>query len=790
MIANDFRIAVKNIMQNKVTSAISISGLGIGLGSIILLLALIVHETSFDRFIPDYRNVFKVTFGPYDWSQYPLAEEMKKDLPEIKDYFRINQANNVQVRNTRNEYGRNQEFAFADASIFRILGIKIIAGTPPNTTSEVAISEKTAKKFFGKSLALGQILKVKLNNEFIDLSVTGVYRDFPANSTLFPDYIADIKLSEALFGQWKTRIGDYGEGVKITLNWDLLAFYTYLVLDKNTDKQALISKMQRYAGMSSYDNLKKLKYNLQPVRDIYFRSSGYLQGYNFFRAGNSNELKYYWTIAFFILLISVTNYIFLAKAATSDRLRELGTRKVMGASPYYLRRQIILESNLMTLLSLIPALFVIDSGISLIQNTLNKTLSLEVFSNPVIWLLLIAIVIFTGTASGLIISYRISRISPILLLSGKTSGRSRSNKWDYSFLIFHFSVYIILIAGVFAVTKQIRYSMTGIKGLNPDNILISQLYTPGLEAGFETICGEMRKIPGVQKVAGSSNIPLYTDPMPITLANAEGENIRFEGLIMGEGMIELLNMQVLDGSSFSTFQPKSREIIFNESAAKKYNLKTGENYLGAFHIRAIVKDFHSHSLYTPIEPMVILQQNPAKMGFLAIKTDGTNDKTVIKRLNELYNQISPEEIFDVRYLTDASSEFYTHEKNQAEIMGAFSLLATVLAVMGLFGITLISISRKTKEIGLRKVNGATIPEVLYLLNKDLVRWVLLSLIIGIPVSFYLMAHWQTRFAYKTELSWWIFAIAGGSAILVTLLTVSWQSLRAAGKNPVEALRYE
>ena len=188
--------------------------------------------------------------------------------------------------------------------------------------------------------------------------------------------------------------------------------------------------------------------------------------------------------------------------------------------------------------------------------------------------------------------------------------------------------------------------------------------------------------------------------------------------------------------------------------------------------------------------MVILQQNPAKMGLLAIKTDGTNDKTVIKRLNELYNQISPDEIFDVKYLTDASSELYTHEKNQAEIMGAFSLLATVLAIMGLFGIALISISRKTKEIGLRKVNGATISEVMYLLNKDFVRWVLLSLIIGIPVSFYLMAHWQNRFAYKTELSWWIFAIAGGSAILVTLLTVSWQSLRAAAKNPVEALRYE
>ncbi len=790
MIANDFRIAVKNIMHNKVTSAISILGLGIGLGSIILLVTLVVHETSFDKFIPDYRNVYKVTFGTYDFSQYPLAEELKKDFPGIKDFFRINQANNVQVRNTGNEYGRNQEFAFADASIFKILGIKIISGTPANTTSEVAISEKTAKKFFGNSLALGQVLKVKLNTEFIDLFVTGVYKDFPPNSTLYPDYIADIKLSAILFGQWKSHIGEYGQGPEITLNWDLLAFYTYLVLDKNTDKQALISNMQKYAGMSKYESTRKLKYDLQPVSDIYFKSGGYLHGFNFFRAGNSNELKYYWTIGFFILIISVTNYIFLARAATSDRLRALGTRKVMGASPLYLQRQIILEANLMTLLSLIPALFIIDTGITLINNTLNKTLSLGVFSSPVTWVFIILILIITGTVSGLVIGYRISRISPLLLISGKTSERSGSNIWNYSFLIFHFSVYIILIASVFAVTKQIKYTTSGIKGLNPDNILISELYTTKLQAGFETFCGEMKKIPGVLKVAGSSNIPLYSDPMPVTLTNPDGENMRFEGLIVGEGMTELLNIEMLEGSPFGNYQSTGREVIFNESAAKKYNIKTGEKYLGQYHVGGIVRDFHSHSLHTSIEPMIIIQQNPAKMGLLAIKTDGKNDKAVIERLNELYTQIDPEEIFDVKYLTDVSRELYTHEKNQAEIMGAFSLLATVLAVMGLFGIALITITRKTKEIGLRKVNGASIPEILYLLNKDLVRWVLVSLIIGIPVSLYLMAHWQTHFAYKTELNWWIFAIAGGSAILVTLLTVSWQSFRAAAKNPVEALRYE
>ncbi|MEI6048804.1 MAG: ABC transporter permease [Bacteroidota bacterium] len=790
MITTDFKIAVKNIKRNKVQSSISILGLGIGLGSMILLMSLIVHEKSFDRFIPDYPNVYKVIFGSNSFAQYPLADAMKKDFPEVKDFFRINQANIVQVRNIkRNEYGGNQEFAFSDSSIFRILGIKLLAGTPAKSYTEVAISEKMARKYFGNTPAVGEILRVKLNNEFIDLSVSGVYKDFPANSTLFPDFLATIKLSEKLFGIFITRLGEYGSGT-INLNWDLTTFYTYVVLDKNANIKTLVSKMQKYRELISSETSKKLKYDLQPVCDIYLKSDRYLEGFQFFRAGNANELKYYWSVSFLILLISVTNYIFLTRAATSDRLRELGTRKVLGASSKNIRRQIILESNLVTLLSLIPASFVIDSGMTFINTTLNKTLSNEVFSNPVMWLLLLSVVIFTGTISGLLIGYNISQISPLVLLSGKSSVKSRSKNWNYSYLIFHFSVYIILVVSVISVTKQVKYAQTKYSGINPDNILISELNSQALQSGFSSICSEMERIPGVKKVAGSSFIPFFTDYFSLPIKNKEGEIDRFEGLIMGEGMTELLNIELIEGLPFGAYNSSAYEILFNESSAKKYNLKVGDKYLGIFKIRGIVKDFHSHSLHTSIEPMVILQQNPAKMGFLVIKTDGTNDKTIVLRLRELYNQIAPDEIFEVKYLAERMKDLYSHEKNQARIMGAFSILTTVLAFMGLFGIALISITRKTKEIGLRKVNGASIAEVIFLLNKDFIRWVLVSLLIGIPVSYYLMSNWQNRFAYKTDLSWWIFTIAGISAILIAVLTVSSQSWRTATRNPVDSLRYE
>jgi len=524
MILTDFRIAVRNILHNKVQSSISILGLGIGLGSLIVLIALIVHEKSFDKFIPDYPDVYKVVFGTSSFVQYPLADEMKKDFPEVKDFFRINQANIVQVRNPKGtEYGKNQEFAFADTSIFRILGIKLISGTPAKSFTEVAISEKTARKYFGNDPAPGKMLRVKLNNEFIDLSVTGVYKDFPSNSTLYPDYLATIKLSEKLFGIFSTRLGEYGSGISVELNWNLRAFYTYLVLDKNADKNKLISKMQDYKEHLTNEASKKLNYDLQPVRDIYLKSGSYLQGFNFFRAGNINELRYYWSISFLILIISVTNYIFLTRATTFDRLHELGTRKVLGASTRTLRVQIIVESNLITVLSLIPASFVIDSGISLINGTLNKTLTYDVFSNPLMWLLLISVVLFTGTISGLLIGSKISRISPLVLLSGKTSEKSKSSKWDHSFLVLHFSIYIILVVSVITVLKQVRYSTTSFKGINPENILVSELNSPALQSGFKMICNEIEKIPGVKQVSGSSFIPLFSDYMPITLAPNEGE---------------------------------------------------------------------------------------------------------------------------------------------------------------------------------------------------------------------------------------------------------------------------
>ena len=791
MMNTDLKIAVRNIKRNKVTSIISILGLGIGLASIILLLALIIFETSFDKFIPDYQNVYRATLDQRSYTPYPLGEEMKKDFPEVKDYFRINQLSDFELRNAKDELVKERFLALADPSIFKILGIKMIEGTPANSISEVAISESMAKKYFGKTSPLGTILKIKFVSEFTPLTVTGIYKDFPSNSTLFPEFIADIKLTQKMFSEvMLNRWGEYGNYITDYLTWNNPSFYTYIVLDKNADKKVLISEMQKYTELLKHDETKKIKFSLQPVSDIYLNYGGVLSGYEFTRIGNNSQIKYYWSISLLILLISVTNYIFLTRATTTDRLREIGARKVLGASHHDIRRQIILESTLITLLSLIPASFFIDPGISFINNTLSRNLNREVFFNPVIWLILISVVLFIGIISGLSIGHRVARIPSTMLLKGKTSEKMRKGIWDYSFLVFHFSLYIILVVSVLIITKQINYSLTNNKGLNPKNVLISQLNSSRLKSSFQSICAEMEKVPGVEKVAGASDIPPMDYFIPISLAAMPGDEkpMKFDGVMIGEGITDLLSIEVIEGSSFSTWN-SSPQLLFNESAAKKNNIKAGDLVQG-LHVQGIVRDFNAHSFHNLIQPMVLVQQNPSKMRQLAIKTNGTNDEVIIKKLGELYNQIDPNEIFEVGKLTDLINDFYSEDKNEAKIIEAFSFLAAVLAVMGLFGIALISISRKTKEIGLRKVNGATVFEILYLVNKGFIKWVLISILIGIPASYYIAVSWQARFAYKTGIVSWVFILAGLSAILIALITVSGQSWKAATRNPVEALRYE
>ncbi len=784
----DFKIAFRNILKNKIDSTISILGLGIGLGCIMILGVLFIHEYSFDKFIPNYKAAFRLTEDKEVRLAYPVASAIKDNVPEIQDYFRFYQTGQVQIKNNDNRITAEDYFAFADKDIFTLLGIKFKYGVPAVSNTEIAISENMAKKYFGTKNATGSTLLVKLKDEFLTLNICGVYNNFPGNSTLHPEFIGNIDLSGEVFGLTQRMFGDYSSPQYDFKNWDNHYFYTYLFLNTQANPEPASIKIKNYLASVDAEKFGEKEYQLQPVEEIYLQSND-LSGNMYSRAGNANELKYYVAIALVILLIAVVNYVFLTKAKILNRLTEMGAKKALGASNSSIRKQVLLESNLISLLSLLPAIIIVLPGIPFVNSTLGKTVGSEVFGMWQTWGVLLLIMVLTGSISGIFIGTNVSRTSVATLLTGKLNQKPKKYRLNHSFLSFHFAIFIILIVSVLTFRKQINFGLTHFKAIDPKNILVCELNTPELQQQIQILRNELDKNPNVIRTAGSSFIPPFGNFLPIKL-KTQDETIRFDGLIMGEGMTELLGLEFIGGEPFGEFNREQRtNIIINESAALQYNLKAGD-LLNSFPIRGVVKDFSAHSIHSLIQPMVILQQHPEKMRLLAIKTNGLHDAEIIRETEKLMKQISPESITNITHLTDQINQFYGKEQNQAKLITGFSLLAVSLAIMGLFGIVLITISRRTKEIGIRKVNGAKATEVIEMLNKDFLKWVFAGFILGTPVSWYIMHRWLGSFAYQTGLSWWIFAIAGILSLLIALLTVSWQSFKTATKNPVEALRYE
>lgn len=789
MITSNVKIGIRNIVNNKVHSLISILGLGIGLGCILLLSLLFIHEKSFDRNIPNYNQLYRIIQGNDCRTSYPLGKAIKDDNPLVSKFFRYYSVSEFELKDQQNQIIKEESFACSDASVFDCLGINMKIGSPASVKSEVAISEKIAKKHFYGQNPIGQPIKVRLNDQFIDLIISGVYKNLPSNSTLDPHFIADIDLTEELFGSKKKTLGEYGYTYDdFKTNWDFRSLSTYLLLNNKVKPAEVVKNIQKFKNQQKDEKYKSMDYSLQPVADIYLKSDD-LTGNLFTRQGNANELKYYILIAILILFIAIINYVFLTKAKTNRRLKELGVKKAFGASRASILRQIVFESNIIVIVSLVPAAVILYFGMPFISNTLGRTMDAGIFTLWQTWLVFIGTTLLTGSLSGLFIGIAVAKVSPILLINGKITQTPSSNSWSNSFLILHFAIFIVLIIGVLTLKKQINYAQTNFKSIDIENVIICELNSPELSKQFNVIKNEVDKLPGVISSAGSSFIPPFNWFLPVNL-QTEDQAARFDGLIMGKGMIDLLGIQFIEGEDFGEFQEGTHDMIFNESAALQYNLKVGELFNGSFLIKGIVKDFNGHSLHKLIQPMVIMQQNPQKMSLFAIKTNGVNDQLITNTIHKLFEGISPDKIVNTYSLKDQIGQFYQHEEQQTKLVSAFSLLAIVLSVMGLFGITLNTISKKTKEIGIRKVNGATISEIMQMLNRDYIIWVTLAFVIASPVAWYVMNKWLETFAYKTEISWWIFALAGCMALFIALLTVNWQVYKAATRNPVEALRYE
>ncbi|WP_321306035.1 FtsX-like permease family protein [Marinifilum fragile] len=781
------KISVRSILKNKIQSLISILGLGIGLGCVFLLLLLFIHENSFDRSIPHKENIYRILRGNDCRTTYELGNTIEEEIPAIKSFFRIHQLNQFQLKDNQNKLFEEKNLACADSSIYKFLGIQILKGKASLSKDEICISSSIATKYFGKENPINQTLKIKFDKEFYDLNVCGVYRKMSTYSSLRPNFIGHIDLLSKLLNKSRKQLGHYTSDDNNFKDWNHFDLHTYIRLSDGINPKDIEQKLQVYKNRTSHDKKKELDYKLQAISDIYLYSNN-LDGNFYTRTGNPSELIYFLVISILILTIAIVNYIFLTKAKIELRLKDLGVQKAMGASKNNIFKQILFESNLLAIFSLIPASVVMMFGIPFINQTLNRNINVEVLSIWQSYISLVAVLVITGSIAGVLLGYRISKISSVELIKGKLIKRIGKKQWSNSFLIVHFTIFIILVVGILAIKKQLNFAQSGSNNINTDNVIICELNSDELSSKFHMIENEVKKIPGVLKVAGSSFIPPFKDFLPVKL-QYENDIIRFDGLIMGTGMLDLLDIEIKEGKGLGNFHESRREMIFNETAAKEYNIKVGSLFNG-FMVRGIVKDFNAHSFHAKIRPMVILQQDPQKLYLLAVKTNKTSLQQVQKKLSSFFKEIELYKTINIYTLQDQIDDFYKKEEQQVTIISAFSILAIALSIMGLLGMVLNSISLKRKEIGIRKANGAKTHEIIRMINFSFIKWVLFAFIIACPISWFAMNQWLQNFAYKTELSWWIFVLAGIIAMGIALLTVSWQSWRAARKNPVESLRYE
>ncbi|HEY4786382.1 MAG TPA: FtsX-like permease family protein [Bacteroidales bacterium] len=778
---------------NKLITSVQVIGLGIGLGSVILMLMFILHEYSFDKYHKNSGKVYRVVYEKDCSTPYIMGESFKSGIPEIKNVFRIYSVSNTLIK-CNEELIKEDNFLLADSSIFSVLDIPIIAGNPRllfQNTNDVVISDKAAQKYFGNNDPVGKPLEVTMSGQPVLCNVSGIFKRFPSNSSFQSEIIGNIQLAGYCLPNQTMLFttGAKSNPDEVINGWKQRGFQTFVLIPGNISSALLENKATVLCKTEDGDNKGK-KISLQPFTRMYFHS-GELWNYEPLRISNLRTIRIFEGIALLILLTAWFNYILLSTAETRSQLRELACRKVIGASSGQIALKTYVHSLVITLLSLFVALLFVQLIIPLFNQFFDKNIDIRLLFNPAYLGAILLITLITGLSGGSYVSFYMARLKPVNLFKPLTGSQNNGRLIPSGVIIMlQFSVFILLSISAIIVEKQVWYSENKSQGFNSNHVVIFKLNNQELKSKIDVIRSKLESNPHVIKVATSAFTPPTTGFIRLALGNDNNsEPIKEEGLFVGNNLIELLQIPVQDGHSFYyNTGDKSNAIIINESASKKYKVKAGDQ-LGSFRVCGIVKDFHVHSFHKPITPLIILKMNDNGCYELAVRSDG-NDKEVINTAHKIWKEILPTAFFDYQLLNDRIVSFYDKERNQAKTITFFSFLAIFLCLIGLFGYVSVNLIKRTKEIGIRKVNGARVSEVLLMLNTTFIKWVAVAFIIACPIAYYAMHQWLQNFAYKTELSWWVFVLAGLTAVAVAILTVSWQSWRAATRNPVESLRYE
>ncbi len=811
MLRNYLKIAYRNLLRSKAFSAINIVGLSIGLATCMIIGLFVLDELSFDRFHEKADRIVRVTFRANMGGNKieeanvmpPTAQTMQRDYPEVLEATRLRTAGAFIIEK-EDKIFKEEGVAFADSNFFQVFSFPLLAGDArtalmkPNT---LVISEKMAQKYFGNQDPIGKTLSTKNYGEVLEVS--GVMADMPANSHFhFEFLIAMAGLEEAKANSWMQS-----------------EFYTYLVLPKNYDYRQLQAKMpqmvakyfgpgiQQAFGMS-FSKFRQegneLGLFLQPLTDIHLHSDF---DYDIAASGDVRYVYIFGAIALFMLLIACINFMNLSTAGASKRAREVGIRKVMGSVKSTLIGQFLLESILLTAVALVLAVVIVVLALPFFNTLADKNLTLSFTAMP--WLLpgLLLLGLVVGILAGSYPAFFLSSFKPTTVLKGGSNpGRFASGRRSISLrgtlVVVQFCISIILIVGTTVVYQQLRFIQNAKLGYDKEQVLVLQ-ETYRLGQNEALLKKQLLQDSRVVDATISGYVPAgpsFNNNFMVYGDNKVGQFIKGVRYAVDEDYIPTLGMEMVVGRNFSpTFGTDSSGVIINETAAKQ--MGWGQDALGhtitnpnndgtrdVFHVVGVVKDFNFKSLHERIGPLMLTLGN--NNGAMLVKVKTRDIPALLESIEKQWNTLAVDAPIAYSFLEENFAATYRAEQKTGQILGLFAGLTIFVACLGLFGLATFTAEQRTKEIGVRKVLGASVSGIVALLSKDFLKLVAISIVIASPIAWYTMHFWLQDFAYKIDISWWVFALAGLLAVGIALFTVSFQSVRAALANPVESLRSE
>jgi putative ABC transport system permease protein len=804
MLKNYLTSVWRYVSRNKAFTVINIFGLAIGMTAFMSIAQYALHELSYDKFWRNTDNVFRVNQDRYDKGELStrwasgcngIGPDLKANFPEVKYYVRMTGSN--ALLSYGDTFFKEDAVYYASQDFFNVFGYPLISGEDSSALkgpNKMVLSESMAKKYFGEENPVGKTMR---NNGEVEYLVTGVFKDLPENSHMNVDALLS-------FATYARLVGRKDESELKEWMWD--GFLTYILLNENTSAKELEAKLPAFAQKQAGEDFKRyssgMTFHLMPISDIHLDSDFIGE---FKTNGNRDTVYFLMIIAVLIIIIAWINYINLSTAKSIERAREVGVRKVMGGYRWQLIQQFLTESLLLNTVAVSLAIGAVLALTPWFSDITGRELDYLLFKQELFWIWIVILIVGGAILSGLYPAFVLSAFKPVEVLKGRFKNTGKGVLFRKGMVVTQFIASITLIVGTFTVYTQINFMRDQKLGIDINQTMVMRspnVVVDSLESQkFLVLKQQLTQFPEVSMVTASSSIPGASFGWNAgdirTLSQREDEQKQYRVIMMDHDFVPSYGLETVAGRAFEDLPNEQSSVLLNEAGAKHMGFTKPEDALNiqinfwgdTFRIVGVVKNYRQESLKKDFEPL-IFRYDKAPSGFYSIKFNTANVNESLSKFEGAWKEIFPGNPFDYFFLDDHYNKQYKADQQFGKVFGIFSGLAIFIACLGLFGLSSLTAIQRTKEIGVRKVLGASVTSILTLVSKDYLLLIGIAVAFATPLTWWIMNNWLQSFSNRIALDWWIFTGPSLLVIFIALFTVSIHTLKAARTNPVKSLRYE